>query len=276
MTPLRLALIRADDHHHRYLESLLLGRFDVALVVVEPDREKVAALRRRGCYRDWAYHRYHRCRRALTGEDHYRLRYFAHEPELWAVPSSRRLEVGSVNDDVVADALRAVAADVVVIIGCSVLSAPALAAAGPLVIKVHGGLLPYYRGEHCFFFAMYDGRLDRVGSTIHRVDAGVDTGELVEVVRPPLHGDEPPEHLYCRAELLAIHRLAGWLEILERGGELPSYPQPPVGRTHRTRDRGPTHDLRYFLRRCLRAGLTRWRAGRTPPTGVLGPRRSKE
>ena len=37
MTPLRLALLRADDHHHRYLESLLAARFDLALVVVEPE-----------------------------------------------------------------------------------------------------------------------------------------------------------------------------------------------------------------------------------------------
>ena len=77
------------------------------------------------------------------------------------------------------------------------------------MINVHGGLLPYYRGDHGVFFAVYDGRFDRVGATIHRVDPGIGTGELIEVVRPQVHGDELPEQLYCRADLLAIHRLVG-------------------------------------------------------------------
>jgi len=271
LTPLRLALVHADDHHHRYLESVLLGRFDLELVVVETDRAKVAAVGRGGRFRDWIYHGYHRCRRALTGKDQYRRRYFAHVPQLWAAPGPGRLEARSVNDEVVADAFRAVRADVVVIIDCSTVSKAALTAAGPLVVNIHSGFLPYYRGRHSFFFAAYDRRIDRIGSTIHRVDPGVDTGELIEVVRPPLRGDEVPEHLYCRADLLAIHRLVGWLEIVERGGELPSYPQPPVGHTYRTRDRGPTHDVRYFLRRCARAGRNYRRADRTPVVGAPVP-----
>jgi methionyl-tRNA formyltransferase len=223
-----LALLRADDHHHRYLESLLSAHFDLALVVIEPDREKVAALRRRGQYREWAHHLYHRYLRVLTGENRYRRRYFAHDPRLWAAPGPRRIEVRSVNDDVVVDALSAVAVDVVVSIGCSCLSEDTLAAAGPLVINIHRGFL----GDGC------DGRLGRVGSIIHRVAPGADTGDLVEVVRPPTHGNEAREHLRCRADLLAIHRLAGWLDILERGGELPSYSQ-----TH-SHDQGVPHVVR--------------------------------
>ncbi|MFI7602278.1 formyltransferase family protein [Actinoplanes sp. NPDC049681] len=259
MTPLRLALIRGDDHQHRYLESLLAARFDLALVVVEPESARVAALRRLRRYRDWIYHLYHRLRRAITGKDAYRRQYFAHSPELWADPGPRRLRVRSVNDDAVVDALRAVFVDVVVVIGCSALSKATLDAAGPLVINVHSGCLPYYRGEHAFFFAVYERRFDRIGSTIHRAGPGIGTGELIEVVRPQVSGDELPEQLRCRSDLLAIHRLAGWLEILERGGELPSYAQPAGGHTYGIRDRGPTHDLRYLLRRWLGS------AGPLPP-----------
>ena len=240
MSRLRVAYLRADDQHHRYLESLLRGRFDVRLVLVEPEAEKVAALRRRRRYRDYAYHVYHHYRRVLTGKDRYRRRYFAHAPRLWQLRPEHTLRVRSVNSDEAVAALRAVEVDVVVIIGCSILSARTLAAAGPLVVNVHGGLLPYYRGNHCFFFAVYDRRFDLVGSTIHRVDAGIDTGNLIEVVRPQLTGAELPEHLYCRADMLAIHRLIGWLDTVAAGAPLPSLPQPAVGRTYRTRDRAMT------------------------------------
>lgn len=257
MSPLRVACVRADDHHHRYLESLLRSHFDVRLVVVEPESAKVRRLRRHRKYRDYAYHVYHHYRRALTGKDRYRRRYFAHQPRLWSLCAENTVRVPSVNGEAAIAALERTEVDVVVIIGCSVLGRRALAAAGPLVVNVHGGFLPYYRGNHCFFFAVYDRRLDRVGSTIHRVDAGVDTGHLIDVVRPPVRGDELPEHLYCRADFLAIHRLVGWLQRLEQGEELPSLAQPAVGRTYRTRDRGPSHDLRYFVRRVAdrRSGL---------------------
>lgn len=267
MTPLRVACVRADDHHHRYLESMLRSRFDVRLVIVEPDSEKVRRLRRQRRYRDYAYHLYHRYRRRVTGKDRYRRRYFRHEPQLWASCSYNSVRVASVNSESAIGALNATDVDMVVIIGCSILGQATLAAAGPLVVNVHGGFLPHYRGNHCFFFAVYDRRLDRVGSTIHRVDAGVDTGSLIEVVRPPLAGGELPEHLYCRADLLAIHRLIGWMEAFEAGAELPSVPQPATGHTYRTRDRGPSHDLRYFGRRCLR----RLRRSTAPTTTSARP-----
>lgn len=253
MTPLRLALLHSDDHHHRYLAALLSRRFELALVVVEPARERATALRRHGRFRTWAYHGYQRGRRALTGRDRYRRRYFAHEPRVWTGPGPGRLDVTSVNDGAVAAALRVVTADVVVVIGCSPLSRATLTAAGPLVLTVHGGVLPHYRGDHGAFFAVYDGHPDRVGATIHRADLGAGTGELIEVVRPPMRGDESPMRLRCLADLIAIHRLIGWLEILERGGELPSCPQPPAAAGAGVRDRGPLHDLRYLLRRYARA-----------------------
>jgi methionyl-tRNA formyltransferase len=262
MSVLRVALIRADDHHHRYLESLLRSRFAVRISVVEPGRERVRRLRRRGAYRDWAYHVYHHYRRLLTGKDRYRRRYFAHEPRLWQVNAPDVVRVRSVNGADAVAALRAATTDVTVIIGCSILRQPALDAAGPLIINVHGGFLPYYRGNHCFFFAVRDRRFDRVGSSVHRVDAGIDTGGQIEVVRPPLTGRELPEHLYCRADFLAINRLVRWLEDLEGGRIPPTTAQPAVGHTYRTRDRGPVMDMGYFLRR--RAGLIR-RARRINP-----------
>lgn len=260
MSVLRVALIRGDDEHHRYLESLLRSRFDVRVSVVEPASEKVRRMRLRRSHRDWVYHLYHQYRRVITGKERYRRRYFSHEPRLWQLHAPGMVRVRSVNGPDAVAALEAATIDVTVVIGCSILKKAALAAAGPLIINVHGGYLPYYRGNHCFFFAVYDRRFDRVGSTIHRIDAGIDTGELIEVVRPPLTGAELPEHLYCRADLLAINRLVGWLEDAEAGRPLPSVPQPPVGRTYRTRDRGPVMDVRYFLRRCA-AYAGRLRAG---------------
>ncbi|BCL15924.1 formyl transferase [Micromonospora sagamiensis] len=247
MPSLRVAVLRADDHHHRYLESMLRTRFDVVFAAVEPGSAKTARLWSRRRYRDYLYARYHDIRRSLTGKDRYRREYFRHYPPLYA-DADNSLLVSSINAPEVAAGLADARPDVTVVIGCSILGKAVLAAAGDRIVNVHGGYLPDYKGNHCVFFALYHDEPDKTGVTIHHVNAGVDTGALIEVVRPPVHGGELAEHLYCRAEKLAIHRLVGRLERLEAGVELPSTPQPQRGDTYRTRDRGPSHDLRMWIR----------------------------
>src|SRR5271168_1980819 len=36
-------------------------------------------------------------------------------------------------------------------------------------VNIHIGVSPYYRGSSCNFWAMYDGRYEMVGATIHRL-----------------------------------------------------------------------------------------------------------
>ena len=103
----------------------------------------------------------------------------------------------------------------------------------------------------CFFFALYDRRLDLAGSTIHFVDTGIDTGDLIEHVSADARPGETAEELYCRAERRAIHRLGDLLGDLELGRLLPRRPQPLGGWTFKVRDRKPHHDLIEWIRRRL-------------------------
>ncbi|WP_029005937.1 formyl transferase [Azorhizobium doebereinerae] len=250
---MRIAILCSDDAHHGYLVARLAERFDIAAVVVEPGDAQTRRLRRRGRYRDWLWARYHRLRRDLTGLNRYRRAYFGGGGPR-PVPGAVWLETETANAPAVADLLRASRPDVTVVMGTSILKPPVLEA-GRCAINIHGGYLPFYRGNHCFFFALYEERFDRIGSTIHFVDAGIDTGDIIELVVPPLHADDNAERLYCRAEKMAIDRLAEHLARLEQGRPLPRRPQAGTGRTFRTRDRHPWHDLHLWARR--RLGLTR-------------------
>ncbi|ADD42122.1 formyl transferase [Stackebrandtia nassauensis] len=252
MSRLRVAILRADDHHHRYLEWTLRSAFDVVFVAVEPGGEKVRRMWTNRRYRNYFYNRYHDLRRRWSGKDRYRREYFRHGP---ALPSTVET-VPAVNSEPVVTGLRRAAADVTVVIGCSILKNDVLAAAGAPIVNLHGGFLPDYKGNHCVFFALYNGEPDKVGVTIHHVNAGVDAGDLIEVVRPPVHGGETAEHLYCRSEKIAINRLVRHLRRLEAGHALPAHPQPKRGRNYLTRDRGPSHDLRMWWRSRFKAART--------------------
>jgi hypothetical protein len=51
-------------------------------------------------------------------------------------------------------------------------------------INIHMGISPYYRGNSCNFWAMYDGRPDLVGATIHFLEKGLDSGKILFHVLP--------------------------------------------------------------------------------------------
>jgi hypothetical protein len=117
-------------------------------------------------------------------------------------------------------------------------------------VNVHHGHVPDYRGGPPVFWELVDGR-DRVGFTVHLIDAGIDTGPVlaegeVPIVRRATLADT------IAATLPTLHEASlDALEDLLRRSDLEGRPQPPGGR-HRT-----TPTLRDYLRvrRALRSTI---------------------
>jgi len=247
---LKVALMRGDDFHNLYLERLLASELQLVCTVEEPGSAQRHAIWRRRRWVDAAAAEYHRIRRGVFGKNRYRRRYF--DPRHDGFPTVQRpapLVVGDINDQRVGAAVEASGADLCVITCTTRLSSETIRAIGVPIVNIHGGHLPDYRGCHCFFTAIGDQRFDAVGSTIHFVDVGLDTGDVIDAVRPVIRHTDDPERLYSRAERLAAQRLVGHLLALESGVELPRSPQEFRGRLVLRRHRGPIDDVRFWLRR---------------------------
>jgi methionyl-tRNA formyltransferase len=72
---------------------------------------------------------------------------------------------------------------VVLLAGCRLLSGPTLAAMPCPVLNYHAGITPKYRGMNGGYWALATGDAENFGATVHLVDAGVDTGEVLHQVR---------------------------------------------------------------------------------------------
>ena len=72
---------------------------------------------------------------------------------------------------------------VVLLVGCRLLNRQTLAAIQCPVINYHAGITPKYRGMNGGYFAQASGDLENFGATVHLVDAGIDTGEVLYQVR---------------------------------------------------------------------------------------------
>ena len=55
-------------------------------------------------------------------------------------------------------------------------------------VNLHMGISPQYRGSACNFWALFDNNPQFVGATIHRLAKGLDTGSVIQHVRPEFTG----------------------------------------------------------------------------------------
>ena len=102
-------------------------------------------------------------------------------------------------------------ADAIVVFGASFIKPPLvdrLIARG--AVNVHMGVSPYYRGAACNFWALYDGRPDLVGATIHLLSERLDAGDILFHAFPPATDTDPFE-LGMRAVESAHEGLRQWL-----------------------------------------------------------------
>ena len=89
------------------------------------------------------------------------------------------IEVASVNAPETRAHLVRLAPAVVIVNGTRILGAETLSAVAAPFINTHAGITPAYRGVHGGYWALADGRLDLVGTTVHLVDVGIDTGQVL-------------------------------------------------------------------------------------------------
>ena len=57
-------------------------------------------------------------------------------------------------------------------------------------INAHPGILPYYRGLDPSLWAIFNDDNDKIGSTLHWVDAGIDTGRIIAKKKYDFQGRE--------------------------------------------------------------------------------------
>jgi len=144
--------------------------------------------------------------------------------------------------------------DVIAVFGTSLIRGLLLSRGRLGIFNLHGGLSPRYRGPDCTFWALYNGEPDQVGCTLHRIDAGIDTGVLIAYVCPSVSEGDDELTLFWRAVRESAQAYVEMLDRLERGERL-GRPQPEKGRLYQVKERG-WREERRLLRR-MKHGLLR-------------------
>lgn len=135
-------------------------------------------------------------------------------------------DVDSINAPASQALLARLAPDLVVMASRELVRPDVLKLARIGFIGCHPGILPDFRGAYASFWAMHEGRADKIGLSVYLATAGIDTGPLVaERVVAPQFG---VQHFKVESERLileGVRELRDAIEQAERGS-LKTYTKP--------------------------------------------------
>jgi len=127
------------------------------------------------------------------------------------------LQVESPNTESALYALRALHADLFVVVACGAILSPELLALPKLgAINLHASLLPAYRGASPIQAALLDG-LSETGASTMWMDAGLDTGDVIATRALAIGPDENAGELSARLAQAGATLLADTIAAVEAG-----------------------------------------------------------
>ncbi len=172
-------------------------------------------------------------------------------------PSASILDTHSINSAEVVSLVQQLKPDLVVVSGTSLLGSSLLTSLGSTpVINIHCGITPRYRGSHGAFWAVVNGDWENVGTTIHFIDPGVDTGAIIGQVTIQLEPDDSPRGLALKQYVAGIPLISEAIAKIHAGN---------VGTVSRTDldsrfYSSPTLTSYFAYKRCMRERFARSKA----------------
>jgi len=107
----------------------------------------------------------------------------------------------------------------IVIFGTSLLDSKYLNLYPNCIFNLHVGLSQHYRGSSCNFWPIHDLRPDLLGATIHYVDKGIDSGEVLNQDTIKLNEDDSEHILMVKTVILGVKLMIQCIN--EPGSKLP-------------------------------------------------------
>ncbi|MCC9607941.1 formyl transferase [Blastopirellula sp. JC732] len=145
--------------------------------------------------------------------------------------------------------IRELRPDVIVTCGCPILKPEIFGLARLATINVHWGIAPTYRGEHTLFWPLYYNDYENAGVTIHKIDAGIDTGPILAHGFVDITADDDESALLVKAAQVAARLLPGVLAKMEETQTVQGHMATEKGSLYLGRDRSWKHDLAHWRRR---------------------------
>ena len=217
---MRVLILSTDTKHHTYFINKLFEQFDIAGIVYE----------RRRLTKDYLTGPFFTQEEAQYEENFFDASKDGVSHKLPDTLMQRMIEVHSVNQEGVADYIRALEPDVAITYGVGLVKPHIFSVPRWGTINVHHGSIEEYRGLDSHLWAIYHQRFDRLGVTIHYVDEGLDTGNVLDQEQINISPNDEIYHLRYKAALKATQMVSSILTAFAQSDvKPPGKPQQKRG-----------------------------------------------
>jgi hypothetical protein len=256
---MRIVLLTAHTTHgavqHRYVATRLFQEFGAnltAIIVATGTRtslpQKIRRWRNRYTPREFLSKFVAQTYRAATGADVRRQQIFRSvlfpDGEDGKMPRAGNVHlVPSHNGSECLALLQRLNPDVVVVYGTLIIGKKVISSC-KRIINLHTGFSPIYRGSDTIFWALHNGDPDNVGVTVHRLDAGVDSGAILARGKPSIEPEDDENRLFAKGVKLGAELLCRAIkrEVAETSRPMPQ--RLELGREYRSVERTLGAELR--------------------------------
>jgi methionyl-tRNA formyltransferase len=177
-------------------------------------------------------------------------------------PGTTYLDVkcGEINSEEFASRIRAIGPDIIAVLGSSVIRPNIISIPSVAMINLHSGLSPYYRGVWSHGWPIVHDEPECIGTTVHHVNAGIDTGDIIYQTRPALDDSDDLNTIFLKVIAEGTELVCDAIEQVRGAGGVVSHRQPRHGgRLYRTGDL-TAHAARQCLRNLKGGAIARYRA----------------
>lgn len=247
---MKIVIFTRTGFHHTYFISRLQERFDISCVVREsyPQKRKENLFLNnlfrenplKGIKDRLFLKKFHRMYSAGF-RYHKALGEYLKSPfdVMEEKPGTEYLNVpcGHINSEDFASFLADMKPDVIAVLGNSVVKSHIISIPSTAMINLHSGLSPYYRGTWSYGWPIVNGEPEYIGATVHRVDAGIDSGEILYQTKPRLVESDDLNTIFLKVISEGTELVADAIEEIRKTGSARGHEQPKnTGRLYRADD----------------------------------------
>jgi methionyl-tRNA formyltransferase len=220
----KIALITGPGLNHRYFINRLNREFPIECVFVEEVTYPEFTTRSPKLQEawEWFFQRRKEYEESTFADSESWTR--KNQPEILSIPAS---QLNSTNTLKILESRQP---DIIVLFGSSLIGREIMELFPNRIINLHVGLSGEYRGSSCNFWPIYDERLDCLGATLLKINAGIDTGEILAQETIEIEESDTEQNLMGKSLILGVDLtlqvLHRWLKgdkavlPLERNGKL--------------------------------------------------------
>lgn len=178
----KIVILTSSELRHTFFRKYLALQDEVAVLRSYCESTEKNLINQIGQSEQEQIRHQHLLSRTQTEEDFFAL-FVQHSPENSNPVTISR---GAINQEAYIQEIIDLDPDLVVAFGCSIIKPPLIEAFPERFLNIHLGLSPYYRGSGTNYWPFVNGEPEYCGVTFMKIDAGIDTGEILHQIRPDI------------------------------------------------------------------------------------------